>query len=106
MNDQTETVETPSSFVPAQLRLAAEIYEERNKLYGDNYKRQGYLFFSLFPSGLDIRTIEEANRLATLNQVLAKITRYCEQFQNGGHEDSLNDLIVYAAMLIELDKKG
>lgn len=96
-----------SKFVPEALRQAAVIYEQRYALYGDNYKRFGKLLAALFPDGISIASAEDpvkaGNRLGVLIQILSKITRYCENFNRGGHADSLDDLAVYAMMLRELD---
>jgi hypothetical protein len=94
-------------FVPAALRECADIYEERNKVYGDNYKNFGAVWLALFPDGISTTSAEDpvsaCNRLGVLIQVVSKLTRYCAQFNNGGHADSLTDLAVYAIMLQELD---
>lgn len=89
--------------VPEMLRDAASIYEERNKLYGDNYKRFGSIMRELFPQGLELKTEDEFNRYCVFIQVVSKITRYAENFIRGGHADSLDDMAVYAMMLQELD---
>lgn len=89
--------------VPQFLCDAANIYEERNKLYGDNYKRFGQVMMHLFPSGVSLRTIEDHNRFGVFVQMVSKLTRYAEQFAKGGHSDSLDDLSVYSMMLRELD---
>lgn len=95
---------TPQKFVPAQLRKAASIYEERNKLYGDNYKRFGPVL-SLILAGqqLDPSDTHQMSRLGIFVQIVAKLTRYGENFTRGGHDDSLDDTAVYAMMLKELD---
>ena len=89
--------------VPEMLRDAANIYEERNKLYGDNYKRFGYIMRELFPMGLHLHGYDDFNRYGVFVQVVSKITRYAENFTRGGHADSLDDMAVYAMMLQELD---
>ena len=89
--------------VPDMLRDAANIYEERNKLYGDNYKRFGYIMKELFPQGLKLEGPDDFNRYGVFVQVVSKITRYAENFTRGGHADSLDDMAVYAMMLQELD---
>ena len=89
--------------VPEMLRDAANIYEERNKLYGDNYKRFGYIMKELFPQGLELKGPDDFNRYGVFVQVVSKITRYAENFSRGGHADSLDDMAVYAMMLQELD---
>jgi len=89
--------------VPELLYNAARIYEERNKMYGDNYKRFGYILQQMFPKGLRLNSAEEFNRFGVFVQIMAKCTRYAENFVNGGHPDSLDDTAVYAMMLQELD---
>lgn len=94
---------TKKSFVPKQLKAAAAIYEERSKVYGDDYKRRGIIMKGYFPNGIVLKTEDDFSRYSIFNQLVGKIGRYAEQFKNGGHEDSLNDLSVYAQMLQELD---
>ena len=88
--------------VPEILRDCASTYEERNKMYGDNYKKFGNAMAAIFPNGLSLHTIEEFNRLGIFIQCLSKLTRYSESLTRGGHQDSAHDLSVYAAMLEEL----
>jgi hypothetical protein len=88
--------------VPEILRECAATYEQRNKIYGDNYKKFGHAMASIFPNGLDLRTAEDFNRLGIFIQCLSKLTRYSEALSRGGHQDSAHDLAVYAAMLEEL----
>lgn len=87
------------------LRAAADIYEQRNKVYGDNYKKFGHSFFNLV-NGMTVETPHDLNRMGVLTQILSKLSRYCENFNKGGHDDSLDDLAVYACMLKELDQDG
>ena len=86
------------------LRDAAGIYEQRSKIYGDNYKRFGAIMEILFPNGLTLILMEDHNRLAIFVQLVAKLTRYAENFARGGHKDSLDDIAVYSQMLSELDQ--
>jgi hypothetical protein len=88
--------------VPEILRECAATYEERNKLYGDNYKKFGHVMKAIFPKGLWAYTPEEFNRLGIFVQCVSKLTRYAESLEKGGHKDSAHDLSVYAAMLEEL----
>ena len=98
-----QPVDTEMKKVPDMLRDAAAIYEERNKLYGDNYKRFGRIMKELFPQGLKLDGHDDFNRYGVFVQVVSKITRYAENFTRGGHADSLDDMAVYAMMLQELD---
>jgi len=95
-----------NKFVPEALRKAAGIYEERNQLYGSNYKQFGKWVSELFPDGIVAKTPEDFNRLGIIIQMLSKISRYAQNFENGGHSDSLDDLAVYSMMLQELDAQA
>lgn len=88
--------------VPEMLREGADVYEERNKLYGDNYKNFGNAFAPLL-AGITLNTPADVNRIGVLIQMLSKISRYVENWARGGHDDSLLDLSVYTTMLRELD---
>jgi hypothetical protein len=88
--------------VPEILRSNAKTYEERNKLYGDNYKKFGQVVEVLFPEGLPCISADDHNRYGILVQCLSKLMRYAENLERGGHKDSAHDLSVYAAMLEEL----
>jgi len=92
------------SFVATKLESLVKLYEERNKTYGNDYHENGRLMEALFPNGIKLDTPNDFNRYSVLVHIVTKIGRYVRSFENGGHEDSLNDLIVYAAMLLELDK--
>lgn len=89
--------------VPEILREAADTYEQRNKLYGDNYKKFGNWASQLFPDGLTVKTVDDWNRLGVLVLKMSKMGRYAENWDKGGHPDSLLDDVVYTAMLSELD---
>jgi hypothetical protein len=94
--------EAEAASVPDLLRSAASTYEERNKLYGDNYKRFGDVMLALLPAGVKLETKEQWNRFGVFFHVVGKVTRYAANIDAGGHTDSAHDLSVYAAMLEEL----
>jgi hypothetical protein len=81
----------------------ADTYRERNKVYGDNYKRVGEVMVALFPQGVTINTKDEFNVWHLFELMIVKLTR----FANSGlsHEDSIHDLAVYAAMVESLIRK-
>jgi len=91
------------SFVAKELEKKARLFEERNALYGDNYIRFGTIMKALFPKGLVLKTEQDFNRFGIFVQVVAKVTRYGENFARGGHDDSLDDNAVYSMMLKQLD---
>jgi len=92
--------------VPEMLREGAETYEERNGLYGDNYHNFGRVMMALFPRAVNCDSVDDYNRLGIIVQMVGKLGRYCEQFEKGGHDDSLLDLAVYSQMLRELDEEA
>lgn len=92
--------------VPDMLRQSAQTYEERNQLYGGNYKRFGPVMALLFPKGIELMSDDDHNRFGVFVQIVSKLTRYAENFRAGGHDDSLLDMTVYATMLRELDMES
>jgi hypothetical protein len=78
----------------------AQTYMERNKVYGDNYKRVGDVMKALFPNGVAINTPEQFTVWHLFELMVVKMTR----FANTGlsHQDSIHDLAVYAAMVESL----
>ena len=89
------------------LRSLGSLYEARNELYGGNYKKFGALMVALdnfCPQGIAGGDCPDTwNRIGLLVQIASKLSRYCAQFNEGGHPDSLDDLSVYAQMLQEVD---
>lgn len=81
----------------------AATYSDRNKEYGDAYKRHGEVMAALFPNPIALENATDHNRFALLTMVVGKLVRYSSNFIAGGHEDSLHDMAVYAAMLSEMD---
>ena len=81
----------------------AETFRERNKVYGDNYKRVGDVMIALFPQGVTISTAEEFNVWHLFELMVVKLTRFANS--NLSHEDSIHDLAVYAAMVESLIRK-
>lgn len=85
------------------LNIAADTYDAKSKIYGDNYKMIGKVLAALFPEGLKLKGEEDFNRFHLFLLSLVKKTRYAVNFDAGGHEDSVLDDIVYLAMLQEVD---
>jgi hypothetical protein len=93
------------SKVAKMLEQSAATFAERHAVYGDNYKKFGEVCMPML-SGIKIEHAGDFNRLGILVQIISKLTRYCENFNRGGHDDSLNDLAVYTTMLRELDAEA
>ena len=88
--------------VEDRLKAAAELYASKNKLYKDNYKKIGKIYCAMFPNGITLKTEDDFNRFAILIQIMNKVVRYNNNWATG-HTESLDDLMVYPAMLAELD---
>lgn len=86
------------------LQEMADTFRERNKVYGDNYKRVGEVMKALFPNGVALKTAEDFNRWHLFELQIVKLTR----FANSGltHRDSIHDEAVYAAMVESLISDG
>lgn len=85
------------------LAKAAEIFKAKGEEYGNSYHEFGPILKALYPDGIELKTTEQMNRFAVFSLMLVKIQRYSHHFLDDGHKDSLDDLIVYTAMLQELD---
>ena len=94
--------EDPPKTVPDFMREAADIYEERSKLYGDNYKRFGPIMMLLFPDGLRLEHPNDFTKFGLFVQIVSKVTRIAENFKSGCHPDSMDDTAVYTMMLREV----
>lgn len=86
--------------VPDLLRAMAQTYEERNAVYGDNFKNVGAVMMALFPTGIVLRTEEEFNSWHLFELMVVKLTRFANSRLS--HCDSIHDAAVYAAMVESL----
>ena len=77
-----------------------ETFRERNKVYGDNYKRVGEVMSILFPDGVELKTVEDYNIWHLFELMIVKLTLFTNS--NLTHEDSIHDAAVYAAMVESL----
>lgn len=88
------------------LNDCADIYEQRRAVYGENFRRVGEVMQSLFPEGVKLQTVEDHNRFHILMLTVVKLTRYVQNWDKGGHQDSAEDAAVYWAMLAQIDEEG
>jgi hypothetical protein len=86
-----------------RLRASADIFEQRAAVYKDNYRAVGRVMEALFPDGHTQLEQGDHNRWHLFELVIVKLTRYVNNYDDGGHEDSLDDMIVYLSMLGQLD---
>ncbi len=91
--------------VPQALAELGKLYEERQAIYGDNYKNAGKRLLEFFPDGLTLKTAEDFQWFHLFTHLDSKLSRYAQSRMRlgKGHPDSLADLSVYAAMLNESD---
>lgn len=86
------------------LAAAAETFAARKAVYGENYKRVGAAMAALFPEGVKLETEEDHNRFHIFALIVVKLSRYCVNWDKGGHQDSIHDAAVYCAMLEDIDE--
>ncbi len=91
--------------IPETLEAAIKIFEERNAQYGNNYEHFGVICKALFPHSLNLVTEKDFARFSNLMMIVSKLSRYCKNYHMGGHDDSIDDSIVYWAIQKELDRK-
>jgi hypothetical protein len=84
-----------------RLRKLAELRDERKELYGDNYLRAGYAMAFMLGQ-VTLKSPRDYVRMGLLVQEFSKLSRYSIQWKEG-HQDSLDDLAVYAQILAEVD---
>lgn len=80
------------------LREMALLYDERNVLYKDNYKRIPKLMKALFPAGISTDLLHDT-RWHLFSMIVAKLGRFATTDLT--HKDSIKDIAVYAAMILE-----
>lgn len=87
------------------LEKSAKLFEERNAVYKDNWRKVGAIMTILFPDGppkLEDET--DYNRWHLFELAIVKLTRYAVQYNDGGHRDSIHDMIVYLAMVAGIEE--
>ena len=94
------------SFVAKELLAAAILFEDRNRTYGEAYKSHGAIMKAFFPSGLRLESANDFTRFGVFNAMVGKLNREAANFEEGGHYDSMTDLMVFAAMMIEVDQNA
>lgn len=86
------------------LAKMAKTFEERHRVYGDNYLKLGQVMSGLFPDGIELLDEADFVRFHLIVLKVVKLTRYCNNFLEGGHQDSIHDDAVYSAMLESVDQ--
>lgn len=100
MNIPNKIIEADASVI---LQEMSSTFKERNKIYGDNYKSVGSVMHSLFPDGVNLKTVDDYNTWHLFELMIVKITRFVNTKMT--HRDSIHDIAVYAAMIESLISK-
>lgn len=88
--------------VESILQQGQETASKRKGCYGLTQYRFGDVMKALFPEAVVLVDEEEHARFGLLVQIVSKLCRYTTDFHHP-HMDSTHDLMVYAAMLNEMD---
>ena len=80
----------------------AQLFDNRSKVYKDNYINFGKVMAGLFPDGITLKTEEDHVRFHLFILAIVKLTRYSNNWKSG-HSDSSRDSAVYMAMLEAFD---
>lgn len=88
------------------LDQAQTVYKKSNEVYKDNFRTVGKLMVALFPEGVpNLDDEADFNRWHIFELIIVKLTRYVQNWNAGGHVDSIDDMIVYLGMLQILDEE-
>ena len=83
------------------LKKGADFFESRREEYGEEYLKTGKIRKAFFPNGIKLETEDDFYFFHLFDMVCMKLSRIAEHWENGQHEDSWNDIMIYAAMSLE-----
>lgn len=87
------------------LQGAADVYQDRNAVYKDNFRMVGKTMEALFPEGRPpLVHAAEYDRWHIFELIIVKLTRYANNYDTP-HEDSLLDMLPYLGILGGLDQE-
>lgn len=87
-----------------RLQDTTRLFDERNRVYKDNFRKVGAIMKTLFPEGPPVLSQKDFEKWHLWELFIVKLTRYANNYQEG-HADSLQDMMVYLAMIAELDSE-
>jgi len=88
------------------LERMAHLFEKRNAVYKDNFRVVGVVMHALFDGDPPrLESSADYARWHLFELVVVKLTRYARQYNVGGHKDSIEDQMVYLAMVAMLDQE-
>lgn len=83
--------------VPKILKEMAATYEERNKVYGNNFLMMGPVMKAMFPNGPKLETEKDYIIFHLFDWAVGKLTRFVNSDMK--HIDTIHDVAVYCAMI-------
>lgn len=86
----------PAPTVPEIMRDMASTFEERNRVYGSNYKMVGPIMKILFPEGVPPEVLH-SDQFHLFELKIVKLSRFA--ISGLTHIDSIHDDAVYSAMI-------
>ena len=89
--------DAPPHSVSSIFIAAEETFRERNAIYKDNWVVCGEVMKALFPVGVSLVTQKQQEIFSILTQIVGKLTRFAAS--GCTHQDSIHDLMVYAAIV-------
>lgn len=85
------------------MTAGAALFAERNGVYQDNYLRVGPIMAALFPDGAPPSVLHNPS-FHLLELIVVKLTRFA--ISGLAHKDSIEDTMVYAAMIAANIQRG
>lgn len=85
------------------MTAGAALFAERNGVYQDNYLRVGPIMAALFPEGAPPSVLHNPS-FHLLELIVVKLTRFA--ISGLAHKDSIEDTMVYAAMIAANIQRG
>ena len=83
------------------LEQGADFFESRREEYGEEYLKTGKIRKAFFPNGIKLETESDFYYFHLFNMIATKLSRIAGHWGKGQHDDSWNDVMVYAAMALE-----
>lgn len=87
------------------LNSLIKIRQERQGVYNGIENRRAEVITGLFGGYPEITNDLDLNRYGIYMKMVEKMIRYANNFYDGGHDDSLDDIAIFSQMLKEMDKK-
>jgi hypothetical protein len=82
------------------MKRAIDTHLSRVAMYGERgYAQLGEIMSAFFPDGITLKSPDDFARYHLFEMIVAKLNRYANNYEEGGHADSIHDVAVYAFVL-------